>query len=472
MILKENRLPLLNRTDDTKDGNDMNVDNNEPSLNSSDPMPIQKNGESLKDVFVKFNTMFISKFESLDNVLQKLDKRIGKNNAALKDNQDALTEGVDEMNKNLSSLFGQDDKKKNDGILGDFIKSFAASPIGIALTAIAAGIAVKEIFGVTSWEDVITKFTRLNTKSVGGVPVGKMLSSAGGPGWAGIGIVSQTTKDIRNLLGYDNATPGLASGVSASKIQGKREIQIKDATGALIESRRGGDPNWRNNNLGNIEYGSFAKEHGAIGSDGRWAIFPSYEAGFKAADALMKDKQRGYRNLSIAQATHKWTPKSEAGNDPEAHIQAFRKAGIDTSKKYIELEPEQQRKFLEVKYKLEGSKQGDTTLYKSPSATNQPQINKEDKKKQWWEQYSNKTSDINRKPEVVGPISYNNFEKTAQEDLLNSRQQQQQIIQPSSQIASIDNSSTNFITKHDPVVKDETYHRLISMTGSYDAFRV
>jgi hypothetical protein len=43
-----------------------------------------------------------------------------------------------------------------------------------------------------------------------------------------------------------------------------------------------GPRNRRNNNPGNIEYGPFAKEHGAIGTDGRFAIFPDEETGFRA----------------------------------------------------------------------------------------------------------------------------------------------------------------------------------------------
>src|SRR5437764_186651 len=36
------------------------------------------------------------------------------------------------------------------------------------------------------------------------------------------------------------------------------------------EIRDGGTAEWRNNNPGNIEAGSWANRHGAIGDDGRW----------------------------------------------------------------------------------------------------------------------------------------------------------------------------------------------------------
>ena len=55
---------------------------------------------------------------------------------------------------------------------------------------------------------------------------------------------------------------------------------------------RGPKPNrgQRNHNPGNIEYGQFAKDHGATGSDGRFAIFPDAATGYKALDALLATK--------------------------------------------------------------------------------------------------------------------------------------------------------------------------------------
>jgi len=43
--------------------------------------------------------------------------------------------------------------------------------------------------------------------------------------------------------------------------------------------RAGGSPAWRNNNPGNLEYRQLAQAHGAIGSDGRFAIFPDDATG-------------------------------------------------------------------------------------------------------------------------------------------------------------------------------------------------
>jgi hypothetical protein len=65
----------------------------------------------------------------------------------------------------------------------------------------------------------------------------------------------------------------------------------------------------RNFNPGNIEAGRFAVAHGAIGSDGRFAIFPDDETGFKAQAALLDGPI--YRGLTIAQAIAKYAPSNE-----------------------------------------------------------------------------------------------------------------------------------------------------------------
>lgn len=73
----------------------------------------------------------------------------------------------------------------------------------------------------------------------------------------------------------------------------------------------GKDPrNLRNNNPGNIVYGEFARKHGAIGSDGRFAIFPDAETGSRAMDALlMSYGRRGHD--TVREVIGRWAPPSE-----------------------------------------------------------------------------------------------------------------------------------------------------------------
>lgn len=70
-----------------------------------------------------------------------------------------------------------------------------------------------------------------------------------------------------------------------------------------------GSRSWRNNNSGNLEYGNFAKSHGAIGTDGRFAIFPTKAIGDAAKVALLKGSS--YRNLSITSAILRYAPQFE-----------------------------------------------------------------------------------------------------------------------------------------------------------------
>ena len=53
--------------------------------------------------------------------------------------------------------------------------------------------------------------------------------------------------------------------------------------------RSGGTRTWRNNNPGNIRASRFSYKHGAIGSAGGFAVFPTYQAGRKPWELCSKD---------------------------------------------------------------------------------------------------------------------------------------------------------------------------------------
>ena len=83
------------------------------------------------------------------------------------------------------------------------------------------------------------------------------------------------------------------------------------------EQRSGGSKSWRNNNPGNIRYGTFAISHGAIGHAGGFAVFATEQDGANALDALMSS--HSYTILTIDQAIAKFSPSTE--NDPVRHAQ-------------------------------------------------------------------------------------------------------------------------------------------------------
>ena len=167
-----------------------------------------------------------------------------------------------------------------------------------------------------------------------------------------VGIVPGTGSEVKKGGTETSESSGpTATTSSTSVVNGQHSVTIGN------EQRTGGDRNWRSNNPGNIEYGEFAKSMGAIGSDGRFAIFPTLEMGRKAADVLLKGKH--YADLSAADALKKWAPGVEKGNDPEAYASMISKqTGIDMRKKYKDMSREEQAKFLDAMNKVEGGRAG------------------------------------------------------------------------------------------------------------------
>ncbi len=81
----------------------------------------------------------------------------------------------------------------------------------------------------------------------------------------------------------------------------------------------------RNNNPGNIEYGAFAREMGATGSDGRFAIFPDMATGSKAmAMLLSRYSQRGIG--TVEEVINRWSNPKESVDRNAAYISGVRGA--------------------------------------------------------------------------------------------------------------------------------------------------
>jgi hypothetical protein len=84
------------------------------------------------------------------------------------------------------------------------------------------------------------------------------------------------------------------------------------------EVRSGGTRSWRNNNSGNISAGGFATHQGAVGDDGRFAIFAARSAGDGAKLTLLRSSS--YAELTLDAAIARWAPE---GENPTAAYQAF-----------------------------------------------------------------------------------------------------------------------------------------------------
>lgn len=132
------------------------------------------------------------------------------------------------------------------------------------------------------------------------------------------------------------------------------------------EVRIGGSRSWRLNNPGMIVASKFANEHGAIGGDGRFAIFPTAKDGAQALIALLKSN--GYqvdahgKPVTLKMAINKYAPPSE--NNTGAYINFISKfTGIWADALMSALSDEQIRVIAQAIQKYEGYRAGRITHY-------------------------------------------------------------------------------------------------------------
>ena len=131
---------------------------------------------------------------------------------------------------------------------------------------------------------------------------------------------------------------------------GRGWTEVVDDDGAV--TRRTGSRSWRNNNPGNIEYGAFARRHGAMGSDGRFAVFPTVEAGRAAMSSLLFESP-SYRGLTIQGAVNRYAPPTE--NDSRNYAAGIASAlGLPASTPLSALSPEQRNTMLDTMQRIEG----------------------------------------------------------------------------------------------------------------------
>jgi len=157
--------------------------------------------------------------------------------------------------------------------------------------------------------------------------------------------------DAEGSEGVDQPSTGAFTGVSEAGA-GYTIVTLPDGTA----QRREGTRAWRNNNPGNIEFGDFAKSHGAVGTDGRFAVFPTYSAGRNAKQALLFDS-KGYRGKTLSQAIHRYAPPVE--NNTALYISRVAKAiGVSPDVPLSSLTGPQRETMLDAMEAVEGFKEG------------------------------------------------------------------------------------------------------------------
>ncbi len=143
---------------------------------------------------------------------------------------------------------------------------------------------------------------------------------------------------------------------------GFTDVMYDDGT----KERKQGDLNFRNNNPGNMEYGDLAKSYGAVGTDGRFAVFPDYETGRKAQEALLFESGV-YNGMDIGKAISKYAPKGDGTNDPERYAANVAAAlGVPVNTPLSDLTPRQRSAMLTAMEKQEGGSGGPSTYSTTP----------------------------------------------------------------------------------------------------------
>lgn len=121
----------------------------------------------------------------------------------------------------------------------------------------------------------------------------------------------------------------------------------------------GGSRAWRNNNPGNIEDGKFARDNGAIGTDGRFAIFPDTVTGFNAIAILLSTS--AYQNLTIEGAINRYAPPNE--NNVEDYLKSIeRQTGFSRSTPMNNLSKDNLLQLAKAMKKQEGNISGKKRL--------------------------------------------------------------------------------------------------------------
>lgn len=121
--------------------------------------------------------------------------------------------------------------------------------------------------------------------------------------------------------------------------------------------RTSGTRAWRNNNPGNIRYGKFAQQHGAIGQAGGFAVFPDEATGMAAIRALLRTNS--YRDLTIAGAINRYSPPNE--NDTKTYQnRVAQNTRLDMNRRMRDLSDEEIARVANAIRQQEGWRPGKT----------------------------------------------------------------------------------------------------------------
>lgn len=146
-------------------------------------------------------------------------------------------------------------------------------------------------------------------------------------------------------------------------------IIIYENEDGTVWKRSEGTVAWRCNNPGNLKFGPFTRDYGAIDEDyGGHAIFPSLEMGNKAHMELLFDPSSVYYNLTLIEAVRRYAPESD-GNNPVIYQRYITKhTGVEATTLLRTMNPSQRNGMLACMRIFEGFEVGKEEQY-SPVIT-------------------------------------------------------------------------------------------------------
>jgi hypothetical protein len=116
-----------------------------------------------------------------------------------------------------------------------------------------------------------------------------------------------------------------------------------------------------------MNYGPFAQKWGAIGTDGRLAVFPDRETGFKAMGGLLDTYRDKHGLESVSGIINRWAPRQYDNNSTDNYIRTVsQRLGIDPN---MPVPPEKRTALMEAMATYEA---GRPVTMGGPSAQPQP----------------------------------------------------------------------------------------------------
>jgi len=154
----------------------------------------------------------------------------------------------------------------------------------------------------------------------------------------------------------------MADGITIKRViaSGGGYTTVEDDKGRILTVK--GTVAWRANNPGNLRPGKLTNDLGAVGvtkagKNGKFLVFPDYETGVRAQEALQFNTPY-YSNRTIADAISKYAPSGD-NNNPAAYARQLANAlGVSVNTKLSDLTPEQRKIYMQAQRGVENSTPG------------------------------------------------------------------------------------------------------------------